>query len=150
LNFLFSEWAMLHASCVLDPKGRRLIMLVGDHNMGKSTTALRLTRAGYPFLTDGMVLLRGRNNRFVVGGYPIGVVKLRDDVLGLFPEYNGERVQVREHTKTVVDLRAVHSDRLAESLMVPTNIQLCFIERGQSAATEATPLPPHDAFDLVA
>src|SRR6185503_11902675 len=105
LNFLFTEWAMLHASCVLDPTGRRLIMLVGAHNSGKSTTALCLARAGYPFLADGMVLIRVLHGRAVVGGYPVGEVKLRDDALAQFPEYSGDKVRVREHTKTVVDLR---------------------------------------------
>jgi len=150
LNFLFNDWAMLHASCVLDSKSERLIVLVGHHNMGKSTTALRLTREGYSFLADGMALLKVSNNRLVVGGYPIGEVKLRDDVLGMFPEYAGERVQVREHTKTVVDLRAVHPDRLAEALMTPSAIQLCFVERGPQTATHIRPIAVNEAFALVA
>ncbi len=137
LNFLFTEWAMLHASCVLDPTGRRVIMLMGAHHSGKSTTALRLARAGYPFLSDGMVLMRLRNARLVVGGYPVGEVKLRNDALSLFPEYRGETVQVREHQKTVVDLRAVHPDRLAESLVVPSAVQLCVVELGMHPATDA-------------
>ena len=148
LNFLFTEWAMLHASAVIDPSGHRLFIFVGPHNAGKSTTALHLTRAGYPFLADGLVLLKARNNRLVVGGYPIGEVKLRDDVLNLFPEYSGDRVRVREHTKTVVNLRAVHPDRLAESLVVPNTIHLCFVERGPAVAL--APLDPLTALDLIA
>jgi hypothetical protein len=97
-----------------------------------------------------MVLLKVRDNRLVVGGYPIGEVKLRDDVLGMFPEYAGERVQVREHTKTVVDLHAVHPDRLAEDLIEPNVIHLCFVERGPQAATHIRPIAPEEAFGLVA
>lgn len=150
LNFLFTEWAMLHASCVLDPPGRRLIMLVGAHNTGKSTTALRLTRAGYPFLADGMVLMCLSHGRLVVGGYPIGEVKLREDVLAQFPEYSGEAVRVREHAKSVVDLRAVHPERLAESLIVPTSMQLCIIEPGLRPFTDVSPLTPPQAIEAIA
>jgi hypothetical protein len=45
---------------------------------------------------------------------------------------------VREHQKTVVDLRAAHPDRLAESLVVPSAVQLCVVERGTHLATDAT------------
>lgn len=150
LNFLFNDWAMLHASCVLAPHGRSLIMLVGHHNMGKSTTALRLTRAGFPFLADGMVLVKNRGSRLVAGGYPIGEVKLRDDVLALFPEYAGQRVHVREHTKTVVDLRAVHPDRLAEALIVPNHIHLCFVARGSTTTSTLESVSIAQAQELVA
>nr|MBI2905901.1 hypothetical protein [Chloroflexota bacterium] len=93
LNLLMTEWAMLHASCVVDPAGR-LILMVAPHNAGKSTTALRLMRAGHTFLADGMALLKTDGPGLLVGGYPIGEVKLRDDVLALFPEYTGDAVQV--------------------------------------------------------
>jgi hypothetical protein len=158
LNFLLTDWAMLHASCVIDRSGRRLLMLIGPHNTGKSTAALRLTRAGYAFLADGMVLLKARNNRLVVGGYPVGEVKLRDDMLVLFPEYADKSGQAREHTKTIVDLRAAHPDRLAESLFVPPAVVLCFVERGAHTTlpggtgkfSDAAPLTPEAALDIVA
>jgi len=148
LNFLFTEWAMLHASAVLDPSGQHLFMFVGPHNAGKSTTALHLLRAGYHFLADGMVLLKLRPNQILAGGYPIGEVKLRDDVLALFPEYAGERVVVREHTKTVVDLRVTHPNQLAELLVSPQHVHLCFIEQGTEVAL--SPLDKQAAFDLIA
>ena len=150
LNFLLTEWAMLHASCVIDRSGRRLIMLIGPHNAGKSTAALRLTRAGYAFLADGMVLLKVRNNRLVVGGYPVGEVKLRDDMLALFPDYANKQEQAREHTKTIVDLRDAHPDRLAESLFVPPSVVLCFVERGAHKFSDVAPLTPEAALDAVA
>lgn len=150
LNFIFAEWAMLHASCVLDPTCRRLILLVGGHNSGKSTTALHLARAGYFFLADGMALMRLNSAGFIVGGYPVGEVKLRDDVLAHFPEYTGEAVRVREHQKTVVDLRAVHPDRLVESLVAPTALQLCLVERSGRPATEAAKVSASAVVDDVA
>lgn len=146
LNFLLTEWAMLHASCVLDPNGSRLILMVAPHNTGKSTTALHLLRAGYIFLADGMALLRQQGSRLIVGGYPIGEVKLRDDVLALFPHYSGEAITVREQRKTVVNLRAVHPDALAESLFSPTSIHLCLVEQSGTRQTEVTPLSPAEAW----
>lgn len=150
LNFILTEWAMLHASCVLDPAGQRLILMVAPHNTGKSTTALHLLRAGYIFLADGMALLRQQGSNFVVGGYPIGEVKLRDDVLALFPHYSGQAVKVREQRKTVVNLRAVHPDSLAETLFSPKSIQLCLVERSGIRQTEVAPLAPAEAWPTLA
>jgi hypothetical protein len=150
LNFILTEWAMLHASCVLDPSGQRLILMVAPHNTGKSTTALHLLRAGYLFLADGMALLRQDGGHLIVGGYPIGEVKLRDDVLALFPNYGGEAVKVREQRKTVINLRAVHPDRLAETLFTPSSVQLCLIERGETRRTEVDSLSPAEALPILA
>src|SRR3990172_8551804 len=136
LNLILAEWAMLHASCVIDPSGEHLIVMVATHNVGKSTTALRLVRAGYTFLADGMALLKCDGETAIVGGYPIGEVKLRDDVLASFPEYAGETVRVREQDKTIIDLRVAHPDRVAESLVSPSSIHMCFIER------QSSPGPP--------
>jgi len=145
LNFILMDWAMLHASCVLSPDKRRLILMIGPHNVGKSTTALRLLQAGYIFLADGMALLRPFQQGFIVGGYPMGEVKLRDDVLVAFPEYTGQSVQVREDRKTVVDLRQVHPDHLVETCVYPEAICLCFVERANDARTQVSSLPAAEA-----
>ena len=150
---------MLHASCVFDARRQCLIILVATHNAGKSTTALRLTRAGYTFLADGMAVLRLRQpptgaqrepagGPFVVGGYPIGEVKLRDDVLAWFPEYAG--AAVREQQKTIVNLRAVHPDRLAESLIMPASIQVCFVARHAQPRTRIAPIDVTEALPILA
>jgi hypothetical protein len=150
LNFILTEWAMLHASCVLDPSGQRLILMIAPHNTGKSTTALHLLRAGYIFLADGMALLRQQEQQFIAGGYPIGEVKLRDDVLSLFPDYSGEAVKVREQRKTVVNLRVAHPGQLAETLFTPAAIQLCMVERRETGQTELVPLSPAEALPVLA
>lgn len=149
LNFLMTEWAMLHASCVTDSDKKTLLIMVAAHNTGKSTTALRLLRAGYRFLADGMALLKVRDGQLIAGGYPIGEVKLRDDVLAAFPDYVGEAVKVREHRKTVVDLRPLHSKSVLESFVLPSAIHLCFVERGGRAETTITPLAPMAARELL-
>jgi hypothetical protein len=153
LNFLLTDWAMLHASCVV--KDNVLLMLVAPHNVGKSTTALRLLRAGYMFLADGMALLKESGKELLVSGYPIGEVKLRDDVLALFPEYTGQRAHVRdaiarEHRKTVVDLRQTHPGELVEVLFTPAAIHVCLAERNTQHATRLTALAPADAAPTLA
>lgn len=145
LNFLFNDWAMLHASSVLDPSGRTLLVMIGAHNAGKSTTALRLLRAGWRFLADGMLLVQKREGRLIAGGYPIGEVKLRDDVLAQFPDYTGETHVVREQRKTVIDLRAAHPQGVVETLVSPITIHLCFTERGAGPRTLLTPLTAETA-----
>ncbi|HLF26103.1 MAG TPA: hypothetical protein VJG32_07195 [Anaerolineae bacterium] len=149
LNLALTEWAMLHASCVLDPGREHLILMVAAHNTGKSTTALHLLRAGYVFLSDGMALLRQDTGRWIVGGYPIGEVKLRDDVLAWFPEYSGETTRVREQQKTIVDLRAAHPNRVAEALIAPAQIHLCFVERRDRSDTQLTPADRADAAQML-
>jgi hypothetical protein len=152
LNFLFNDWAMLHASGVLDPSGQTLVLMIGAHNAGKSTTALRLLRAGYRFLADGMALMQLRHGRVHVSGYPVGEVKLRDDVLAEFPEYGGETVKVREHRKTVVSVRGApaHSHQIVETVITPATSHLCFTERGAGFATTLTPFAPKTARDWLA
>ena len=145
LNFLFAEWTMLHASAVYNIERKQLLLLIAPHNTGKSTTALRLLRAGHAFLADGMVLLRiTEAGKFIVGGYPIGEVKIRDDMLAEFPEYSGPTVSLREQRKTVVNLRAAHPDQLAEELFEPEQIHLVFMERSSEPNSTAAPLELED------
>jgi len=149
LNFILTEWAMLHASCVLSADGQRLVVMIAPHNTGKSTTALHLLRAGYHFLADGMALLRHEEQGFIFGGYPIGEVKLRDDVLAMFAEYSGQSVRVREHHKTVVNLRQTHPNQLVEKIISPASIHLCFVERKEQPQTEVLPLSAQKARQML-
>ena len=149
LNFTLTRWAMLHASSVCSADGQQLVMLVAPHNSGKSTTALRLLRAGYTFVADGMVLFQFGTAGFLVGGYPIGEVKLRDDVLSKFPEYTGQTVHVREQRKTVVDLRSHHPCQLAEKVLQPSQLHLCFVERSNMRQTTIESLTGENVWPLL-
>ncbi len=149
-NFLFTEWAMLHASCVVDSVRGRLVILVAPHNAGKSTTALRLAEAGFDFLADGMVLLRLDGDRLTAGGYPIGEVRLRDDVLARFPELTGERIPVREHEKTIVDLRAVDRLRIRETTMEIESVDVLCVRRTDGQETSVEPISTGEASGVLA
>ena len=150
LNLMLTEWAMLHASCVMDAARRRLILMVATHNTGKSTTALQLVRAGYAFLADGMATIRVEDDQLQVGGYPLGEVKLRGDVLAQFADYAGESVLVREQQKTIIDLRAAHPDRVIEHLVSPEAFDLCFVERHDAEDTRRSPIGIGAALSVVA
>lgn len=149
LNFLFSHWAMLHASAIVRADGA-LIALAGDHNVGKSTTALRMLQAGHKFLADGMTLFRVCDGELRVAGYPIGEVKLRDDVLHLLAASGGERVQVREHQKTVIDLTAAFPGQLVTEVFTPGAVRLCFVERGGAGDSVVRAVGADDARQLLA
>lgn len=146
LNFLFRDWGMLHASVVLDPAGETLVALFGEHNSGKSTSALRLLRAGWRFLADGMLLIQPRAGEWAAAGYPVGEVKLRDDMLAAFPEYTGRR----EQGKTVIDLRAAAPAGVVAATCRPRRLHLCWVERGRGPATRLAPLEPAAARAAVA
>lgn len=47
----------LHSAAVLEPETRRGILLVGPSGSGKSTITLQLAAAGWPYLTDDILLL---------------------------------------------------------------------------------------------
>ncbi|MFQ5408205.1 MAG: hypothetical protein ACE5FI_07275 [Anaerolineales bacterium] len=149
-NFLFDDWGMLHASGVLTADGARLLLLIAPHNTGKSTTALRLVRAGWRFLTDSMVLFQQSRGRRTFGGYPVNEVKLRDDVLALFPEYGGARVSVREHEKTLVNLRAAHAGSVIDEVFAPERTTLCFVAHGDDAGSRVESLPAQEVLPLLA
>jgi hypothetical protein len=133
---------------VYDATLRRLIIIVAAHNTGKSTTALQLARSGYHFLADGMAQLKWDKQGWLAAGYPIGEVKLRPDVLKRFPDYQGEEVSVREQSKTIVDLRAAHPDRVIDTLIRPASIHICALEREPVRHTRVTPLTREEALEL--
>ena len=54
LNFVLTDWAMLHASCVLSPDVGHLIIMIAAHNTGKSTTAFHLLPEAFVF-PDGLM-----------------------------------------------------------------------------------------------
>ncbi|HEU4455937.1 MAG TPA: hypothetical protein VFR81_22920, partial [Longimicrobium sp.] len=62
--------ALVHAAAVVAPGGGCLL-LAGDTHAGKSTTAVNLIGAGWPFVSDDHVVLsRGADGRLRVEGWP--------------------------------------------------------------------------------
>jgi hypothetical protein len=51
----------LHSAAVLDPQTRAGVIFVGPSGSGKSTITLQLAAAGWPYLTDDILLLSSEN-----------------------------------------------------------------------------------------
>lgn len=127
LNLVIAQgYGMLHASCLV--RDGVALLLLAPHNTGKSTTALRLALAGFPLLTDSMVFVDGDG---FLQGYPVGLVKLRGDMVNEFPQLRPflQSEIVRQETKYRVDLRAVEAEFVQETAVQPGKIVLCLLSR---------------------
>ncbi len=100
-------FSMLHASALV--KDGHILVLQAPHGTGKSTTALRLLLNGYQLLSDSQIYLAEQDGELWMGGFPIGRIKLRTDMLPLFPALAAEAQAepVRNETKHRVDLTRV-------------------------------------------
>lgn len=133
LNLVISHgYGMLHASCLV--RDGVALLLLAPHNTGKSTTALRLALAGFRLLTDSMVFVDGDG---FLHGYPVGLAKLRGDMVEQFPELRPflQPEIVRQETKYRVDLRAVNPDFVWETAVRPHKIILCLLSRHEKEET---------------
>ena len=104
LNLVIGHgYGMLHASCLV--RDGVALLLLAPHNTGKSTTALRLALAGFRLLTDSMVFVDGDG---FLHGYPVGLAKLRGDMVDQFPTVRPflQPEIVRQETKYRVDYAA--------------------------------------------
>ncbi len=133
LNLVIAQgYGMLHASCLV--RDGLALLLLAPHNTGKSTTALRLALAGFRLLTDSMVFVDGDG---FLHGYPVGVVKLRGDMVAQFPELRPflQTEIVRQETKYRVDLRSVNPEFVWETAVHPQKIILCLLSRHEKEET---------------
>jgi hypothetical protein len=133
-------YSMLHASALL--KNGHILLLQAPHGTGKSTTALRLLLNGYRLLSDSMVYIGERDGELWMGGFPVGRIKLRADMLPLFPELaaHTETELIRNETKYRVDLMRVDPG-LACLEMIPIHrVEFCLLERWDESESRVDPL----------
>jgi hypothetical protein len=139
-NFLtFNGFSMLHATCL--PHNGRVLLLMAPHNTGKSTTALRLALAGYPLMSDSQVYVTCDASGLQLTGFPVGRIKLRQDVVSEFPHLHPLLVpeQVRDETKYTLDLRQLTPALVCEEVVRPAAIELCLLTRSGTRDTHLTP-----------
>lgn len=149
LNLLIADGVgMLHASCLL--AADTALLVVGDHGAGKTTTSLRAVESGrFQLLTDSMVFVDEIDSGPRLFGFPVGRLKLRQDVADAFrarvddaPALRPERV--RDETKHVLDLAAWRPDAVHRDASTPSRIRLCLLGRSGEAPTSVEPATVDD------
>ncbi len=147
--FIAGGYGMLHASCLF--RAGRALLLLAPHNTGKSTTALRLALAGYPLLSDSMVFVPSSGAHLQLLGFPVGKIKLRQDVVQQFPRLEPLLTSepVRDEVKYSVDLREVDLGLVHETVAEPAAIELCLLEQSGESQTRLVPASRAEALDAV-
>jgi len=133
-------YSMLHASALV--KDDHVLLLQAPHGTGKSTTALRLLLNGYKLLSDSMVYIGERNDELWMGGFPVGRIKLRTDMLPLFPALAAEAVDepVRDETKHRVELNRINPELTFQAMLPLGQVQYCLLERWDKSESKIEPL----------
>ena len=140
-NFITRHgYSMLHASALV--KDGHILLLQAPHGTGKSTTALRLLLNGYQLLSDSMVYIGERAGDLCMGGFPVGRIKLRTDMLPLFPALveMAQTEPVRNETKHRVDLMRVDSELVRSEIIQVRRVEFCLLERWGRYESRIEPL----------
>ena len=140
-NFITRHgYSMLHASALI--KDENILLLQAPHGTGKSTTALRLLLNGYKLLSDSMVYVGERSDELWMGGFPVGRIKLRADMLPLFPALAAEAEvePVRDETKHRVELKRVDAALTHREMTRIRRVEYCLLERWDRIESEIEPL----------
>jgi hypothetical protein len=142
-------FSMLHASALV--KDRQILVLQAPHGTGKSTTALRLLLKGYQLLSDSQIYLAERNGELWMGGFPIGRIKLRTDMLPLFPTL-AEQAQaepVRDETKHRVDLTRVDPALALLDMIRVERVEFCLLERWDRSESVLEPVSEEELWSEI-
>jgi ABC-type cobalamin/Fe3+-siderophores transport system ATPase subunit len=141
---LREPFGMLHASGLV--KDGRVVLLVGPHGAGKSTTALHLIRTGYRLISDTLIFTREVHgpvhSHMAIMGYAVGELKLTAEGRVLFPELPGESadLSIDGRRKPIFDLRALMPERIETGVVTPASIVLCLVRRSADSDTHLHPL----------
>ncbi|HJW90874.1 MAG TPA: hypothetical protein VJ436_09585 [Anaerolineales bacterium] len=155
LNTVFTNFftrhgfAMLHATCLV--RENRAVLLMAPHGIGKSTTALRLILQGYAALSDSMIYLTQRGGQLQLTGFPVGRIKLREDMLAEFPQVSAFLTPevVRGETKYSLDLRRFAPGLVCDRAVFPEHIDLCLVQRDHSGKTRLARASPESLYPAI-
>jgi hypothetical protein len=144
-NFITRHgYSMLHASGLV--KSGRILLLLAPHGTGKSTTALRLALNGYKLVSDSMIYVGEHDPGLWIGGFPVGRIKLRKDMLSRFPSLAAEAQSepVRDETKHRLELDRLAPERTSSEMIRVHDVVFCLLERWPRSETRVEPLDPED------
>ena len=141
--------SMLHATCLW--REGRALLLMAPHNSGKSTTALRLILTGYTLVSDSQVYVARDEAGIQLMGFPVGRIKLREDMLAEFPRLRPLWMteQVREETKYTLDLRRLDPALVHAEAIRPSAVELCLLERSDDGRTRCAPATRTEVMEAV-
>ena len=149
-NFITRHrYSMLHASALVQDEN--ILLLQAPHGTGKSTTALRLLLNGYRLLSDSMVYIGERSDELWMGGFPVGRIKLRTDMLPFFPALaaEAETEAVRNETKHRVELKRV-DPALTYPQMIPIGrVEYCLLERWDKSESQIESLTEEELWPQI-
>ena len=147
--FTRNGFAMLHATALV--RNESILMLMAPHGGGKSTTALHLLLKGNAVLTDSMVFVTMRKNTLQLTGFPVGRIKLRQDMLPLFPQVRPflSSEQVRGETKYTLDLKLFAPDQVCTQALSPARLVLCLMKRHDQAESFFEEARPESVWESV-
>ena len=133
-------FSMLHASALV--KDGQILVLQAPHGTGKSTTALRLLLNGYQLLSDSQIYLAERDDVLWMGGFPMGRIRLREDMLPHFPALAAETQMepVRNETKHRVDLMRVDPALTRREMIRVQRVEFCLLERWDRTESKIEPV----------
>jgi hypothetical protein len=140
ISLLRRPVGMLHASGLV--KDGHVILLVGPHGVGKSTTALHLIRAGYRLISDTLMFARICDAQLQLLGYGLGELKLTPEGLTLFPELPQQTPDLSTdgRRKPIFTLRDLMPERVETSAVCPRAVSLCLVQRSHDERTHLSPL----------
>jgi hypothetical protein len=140
-NFITRHgFSMLHASALV--REGRILLLQAPHGTGKSTTALRLLQNGFKLLSDSMVYIGEKNSKLYMGGFPVGRLRLREDMLPQFPRFAvlADTEPVRGEIKHIVELDKADPSLTIREIIPVSQVEYCLLERWSKAQSEIEPL----------
>jgi hypothetical protein len=142
-------FSMLHASALV--KDEDILVLQAPHGTGKSTTALRLLLNGYQLLSDSQIYLAERKGELWMGGFPVGRIKLRTDMLPLFPALaaQAQPEPVRDETKHRVDLTRAEPALARLDMIRVERVEFCLLERWDRSESEVEPISAEELWPEV-
>lgn len=152
LNLLVREGvAQLHSTTLV--RDECALLFIAPHGTGKSTTAFHLLNHGFRLMGDGLLFERevGDTGKFELMGYPVGEAKLTTAAKPLFPEWDGEGLELTAHgiLKHIVNLRAIAPHKMIDTSVVPQRTILCLAERNGQPHTTAERLNAEETFTRV-
>jgi serine kinase of HPr protein (carbohydrate metabolism regulator) len=125
--------------------------LQAPHGTGKSTTALRLLLNGYQILSDSQIYLYEQDSALWMGGFPMGRIKLRTDMLPLFPALAAEAAEepIRGEIKHRVDLMRVDPALIRQEMIKVDRVEFCLLERWDQSESRIEPLSEEELWPEV-